>query len=241
MTYSQPPVQLREIDYGNNVAQRTLCVLVLDVSGSMAIKTEAGDKRRIDMLNEGIEAFYQDLMSDETARNRVRLAIIIVGGPNDTAELMMDWTDAVDFMPIKFRENGLTPLGQGMLLALNTIEQERQNLRDNGISYTRPWIMAMSDGLPTDSQDVWQAAVQQCQLAEQNRKCIIYPIAIDTGMQELAMLAQLSVLTPPVHMNATKFKEFFIWLSASLKTMSQSAPGETVQLGSISPWATVTG
>lgn len=30
----------------------------------------------------------------------------------------------------------MTPLGQGMLLALNLIEQERINLRDNGISYT---------------------------------------------------------------------------------------------------------
>lgn len=238
-SFSQSP-NFRQIDYGNNVAQRTLCVLVLDVSGSMALKTETGDKRRIDMLNEGIQAFYDDLMSDETARNRVRLAIIIVGGMNDTAEIMMDWTDAMDFMPMTFRENGLTPLGQGMLLALNIIEQERQNLRDNGISYTRPWIMAMSDGLPTDPQDVWQAAVQQCQLAEQNRKCIIYPIAIDAGMAEMAMLKQLSAMTPPVLMKSTKFKDFFIWLSASLKTMSQSAPGETVQLGSISPWATIT-
>lgn len=38
----------------------------------------------------------------ETARNRVRLAIVIVGGVNDTAELMMDWTDAIDFFPIQF-------------------------------------------------------------------------------------------------------------------------------------------
>ena len=115
--------QFREIDYGNNVAQRTLCVLVLDLSGSMAIRSGNGDKRRIDMLNEGIEAFYHDLMKDETARNRVRLAIVIVGGVNDTAELMMDWTDAIDFFPIKFRENGMTPLGQGMLLSLIHISE----------------------------------------------------------------------------------------------------------------------
>lgn len=236
---SQLPPNFRPINYGNNVAQRTLCVLVLDLSGSMAIRSGTGDKRRIDMLNEGIAAFYQDLMRDETARNRVRLAIVIIGGPNDTAELMLDWTDAIDFIPITFRENGMTPLGQGMLLALNLIEQERINLRDNGISYTRPWIIAMTDGLPTDNQDVWQAAIQQCQLAEQNHQCIIYPIAIDAGVQEVAMLQQLSILTPPVHLNSVKFVEFFVWLSASLKTMSQSAPGETVQLGSISPWATV--
>lgn len=232
--------QMRRIDYGNNVAQRTLCVLVLDVSGSMALRSSEGNnKRRIDMLNEGIKAFYEDLIDDETARNRVRLAIIIVGGPNDTAEVMMDWTDAIDFMPITFRENGLTPLGQGMLLALNIIEEERCHLRDSGISYTRPWIMAMSDGLPTDPTDIWQAAVQQCQMAEDERKCIIYPIAIDAGTQELAMLRKLSKLTPPVHMKSAKFKQFFNWLSASLVTMSQSSPGQSVQLGSISPWATV--
>lgn len=232
--------QMRRIDYGNNVAQRTLCVLVLDVSGSMALRSSEGNnKRRIDMLNEGIKAFHKDLINDETARNRIRLAIIIVGGPNDRAEVMMDWTDAIDFMPITFRENGLTPLGQGMLLALNIIETERCHLRDSGINYTRPWIMAMSDGLPTDSTDVWQAAVQQCQMAEDERKCIIYPIAIDAGAQELAMLRKLSKLTPPVHMKSAKFNEFFNWLSASLVTMSQSSPGQTVQLGSISPWATV--
>lgn len=232
--------QMRPIDYGNNVAQRTLCVLVLDVSGSMALRSSEGNnKRRIDMLNEGIKAFYDDLISDETARNRIRLAIIIVGGPNDTAEIMMSWTDAIDFMPITFRENGLTPLGQGMLLALGMIEKERCHLRDSGINYTRPWIMAMSDGLPTDPIDVWQSAVQQCQMAEDERKCIIYPIAIDAGAQELAMLRNLSKLTPPVHMKSAKFKKFFNWLSASLVTMSQSSPGQTVQLGSISPWATV--
>lgn len=241
---SQLPPNFRPIDYGNNVAQRTLCVLVLDLSGSMAIQAGNGSqtgKRRIDMLNDGIETFYHELMKDETARNRVRLAIVIIGGVNDTAELMLDWTDAIDFFPIKFRENGMTPLGQGMLLALNLIEQERINLRDNGISYTRPWVMALTDGLPTDSQDIWQSAVQRCQQAEQNGQCIIYPIGIDAGVQEMAMLQQLSVLTPPVQLNSVKFVEFFVWLSASLKTMSQSAPGETVQLGSISPWATVRG
>lgn len=64
-------------------------------------------------------------------------------------------------------------------------------------------------------------------------------IAIDAGVQEVKMLKQLSILTPPVQLNSVKFVEFFVWLSASLKTVSQSAPGETVQLGSISPWATI--
>lgn len=234
MTY-QP---MREIDYGNNVAQRTLCVLVLDVSGTMSLFTKNGHKR-IDMLNAGVKAFYDDLMNDETARNRVRVAIIAVGGVNDGANLILDWTDAVDLTPLKFSEGGFTPLGEGMLLAIRMIETERQNLRNAGISYTRPWIITMSDGLPTDNADVWLSATQQCQRAEQAKECVIYPIGIETGDSEMAMLQQLSVNNLPKHMDAVKFVEFFVWLSASLRKISQSAPEEVVQLGSISPWETV--
>lgn len=230
--------QLREIDYNNNPSQRTLCVLVLDVSGTMKILSANG-KRRIDMLNAGVKAFYEDLFRDETARNRVRLAIITVGGINDTAEIMMDWTDATDAFPVVFGSNGCTPLGEGMLLALRMIDDERIRLRKSGISYTRPWIITMSDGLPTDNADIWLTATQQCQKAEADKRCVIYPVAIETGENEINALKQLSITNEPKQLDAVKFVEFFVWLSASLKKISQSAPEEVVQLGSISPWATV--
>ncbi len=232
-------VQMREIEYGNSLAQRTLCVLVLDTSASMSMRSDANNKRRIELLNDGVQAFYNDLFQDETARNRVRLAIVQVGGPNDDAAVMMDWTDAVDFIPMKFKEDGCTPLGEGMLLALELIEQEREKLKMSGISYTRPWIMVMSDGMPTSPTNVWREATEKAQQAEEKKKCIVYPIAIDAGNDEMSALSQLSCMTPPVHMDSAKFREFFVWLSGSLKTMSQSAPGDTVQLASITPWATV--
>lgn len=230
---------MRDIEYGQNVSQRTLCVLVVDTSSSMSLKTDVEEKSRIEHLNDGIKTFYNDLLQDETARNRVRLAIIQVGGPNDRADVMMDWTDAIDFVPITFRAHGLTPLGEGMLKALDLIEQERHNLRSHGIGYTRPWIMTMSDGLPTDSTSTWREATEKCQRAEKEKRCIIYPIAIDAGTDELNALSQLSCLTPPVHMKSAKFREFFVWLSSSLRVLSQSAPGDTVQLASISPWTTI--
>jgi len=231
--------QMREIDYGNSVGQRTLCVLVVDSSGSMDEPVAGTGRTRIQMLNEGIGKLHSELLNDETARNRVRLAVVIVGGPRDDADIMMDWTDAADFQPISFSAGGRTPLGKGMRIALQMIEQEKQNLKAAGIQYTRPWVMVMSDGAPTDEPSEWQMATAECRDAEKNKRCVIYPIGVDDG--DLNVLGQLSSMTPPVKMSGAKFREFFVWLSSSLGAMSRSAPGQQAQLTSISPWASVSG
>ena len=231
--------QMREVSYGNAVGQRTLCALVVDASGSMDEPVPGTGKTRIQFLNEGLKALHSDLMADETARNRVRLAIVMVGGPRDDADIMMDWTDAADFQPITFSAGGTTPLGKGMRIALQMIEQEKQNLKAAGIQYTRPWLMVMSDGIPTDEPADWQMATAECRDAEKNKRCVIYPIAVDDG--DLTVLGQLSSMTPPLKMSGAKFREFFVWLSSSLGAMSRSAPGQTAQLASISPWANVQG
>lgn len=225
---------LREVNYQNAVSQRTLCALVIDASGSMDEVVPGMGKTRIQCLNDGIIQLHRELMADDTARNRVRLAVVLVGGPRNDADIMMDWTDAADFQPIAFTAGGLTPLGRGLQIALGMVEQEKQNLKANGIQYTRPWIMVMTDGVPTDSPGDWQMATAACKEAEQKKHCVIYPIAVDDG--DLAVLSQISSLTPPLRMSGAKFSEFFQWLSDSLGAMSRSAPGDTAQLASVSPW-----
>ncbi len=230
---------LRTLDYENNTSQRTLCVLVLDLSDTMAMPAGINsNKRRIDMLNEGIQQFHQDLMQDETARNRVRLAIVIVGGPNNKAEISMSWTDAINFTPVSYRANGLTPLGEGVCLALDLIQDERKNLTDAGIGRTRPWMIILTDGLPTDSQDIWQAAIQRCKDAEKNNHCVIFPVLVDGNDAQVQTLQELSI-EKPKHLSSVKFVEFFQWLSTSIKVYSRSRPNAnasvTIQLGSIAP------
>ena len=88
------------IDYSENPNQRTPCVLVLDTSGSMQAATANGGTR-IGALNEGIKLLEQSLKDDTTALVRVQLAIVTVGGPQNDADLMMDWTDATHFQAFK--------------------------------------------------------------------------------------------------------------------------------------------
>jgi uncharacterized protein YegL len=222
--------------YHSNPSQRTPCLLVLDASGSMNEPVATSNSRRIDELNDGLVLLQQELQGDDTAAMRVQLAIVCVGGPAGDADLLMDWTDAVDFEAPRLVAGGLTPLGQGMRLALHYVEEQKRRLQAAGVGYTRPWIMVISDGEPTDTPADWQAVTHECRDAEARKKCIIYPIGVAEA--NLPALQQLSS-TPALKMSEAHFREYFQWLSSSLSGMSRSRPGEEVQLPAPNPWTLV--
>jgi uncharacterized protein YegL len=225
-------------EYHNNPAQRTPCLLVLDASGSMGEVTRETGRRRIDELNAGLALLQQELQADEAAAHRVQLAIVCVGGPAGAVDLLMNWTDAMQFQAPRLSAGGRTPLGKGMRLALEVIDQQKRQLRENSVGYTRPWIIVISDGEPTDAPTDWQAATQACRAAEAAKRCVIYPIAVAEA--NMTMLQQLSV-TEVIRLSEARFREYFQWLSSSLASMSRSRPGHPVQLAAASPWASLAG
>jgi uncharacterized protein YegL len=218
-----------------NPNQRTPCVLVLDASGSMTERTPSG-ARRIDELNRGLRTLEEELKNDPTAVTRVQLAIVCVGGAAGGADVMMDWTDATYFKAFDLNAQGLTPLGRGMEICLDLIEQQKLEYKQQGIGYTRPWVMVMSDGQPTDDAETWRRAAARCRAAEEGRHCIIYPIGVQDA--DTAKLQEISA-TPVLRLDQLKFVELFQWLGNSLGAVSRSRPGETVQLPSRSAWEAV--
>jgi len=223
------------VDFSGNANQRTPCVLVLDASGSMNNSGGKG-KSRIQELNEGIATLEKALKEDDTAISRVQLAIVSVGGPSNDAEVMMDWTDANDFEAFPLTADGTTPLGKGVRIGLEMVDGIKRDLKSSGINYTRPWMMVITDGEPTDSDFEWQQAVQDCKAAESAKKVEIFTIGVQGA--NLAQLSQLSV-RPSVQLDGLKFNELFLWLSSSLSAASRSRPGDNLALPSADPWRNV--
>lgn len=219
----------------SNPNQRTPCVIILDTSGSMDTVGPSG-KTRIQALNEGMKAFEQALREDDTALTRVQLAIVSVGGPANDADVMMDWTDAVNFEAFPLKTGGATPLGKGIKLGLDLVEQGKQNLRAAGISYTRPWMMVISDGEPTDEKSVWSAAARDCKAAEAAKRVEVFSVGVEGA--NLQSLGELSS-KPSLMLDGIKFRELFVWLSSSLSAASRSRPGDTLQLPSTDVWRNV--
>jgi len=225
-----------DIDFAvENTNQRTPCILVLDASGSMDAEGFGG-VTRINQLNSGLDALRDELLGDPTARSRVQIALVAVGGPAADAELIMNWTEAREFQPAPLRAAGTTPLGEGLIIALDAVEQLKIILKQHGISYTRPWMMVITDGESTDSESVWSEAVSRCKEAEYHRKVQIWPIAVEGA--NIHKLQEISNM-PVKQLSGLRFPELFQWLSASLSAVTRSRPGDSLQLPSSDPWSSV--
>jgi uncharacterized protein YegL len=211
----------------DNTEQRTPLVLVLDCSGSMA-------GAPIAQLNAGLKLLEEELKADAIASKRVRLLLIEFGGM-DEARMVGDWQDAMDFVAPVLEANGTTPTGQAVDLALDRIEDQKQQFRAAGVAYTRPWLFLMSDGQPTDA---WQQAADRCRQAEAANKVAVFPLAVGAGanpttLGEFSNKGQAAVK----QLDGLKFRELFLWLSASMKVVSQARPGGQAQLPAADTWS----
>ena len=140
----------------NNTSQRLPCVLILDCSGSM-------DGEPIDELNVGLRVLEGELKNDDIASQRVQI-LVIQYGMTDSAEVLVDWTDAMSFTSPHLIANGSSPMGIAVRLALQKLEEQKVRYRTNGIAYNRPWVFLLTDGAPTDTD--WESAAHDSRAAE---------------------------------------------------------------------------
>src|SRR6266852_7270364 len=118
------------------------------------------DGRPIESLNRGLKQFEEELKADDKARRSARIMLIRVGGfEGDVKEVSIraPFQDVDAFSAPTEVASGSTPLGEGVLLGLKKIEEEKLYLRSQGLNYHRPWLFVMSDGAPTDTS-MWEVA-----------------------------------------------------------------------------------
>ena len=215
-----------DVVLADNTSQRLPCVLVLVGSGSMG-----GEP--INELNKGLKLLEQELKNDDTAAQRVQLMVIRLGDDN-AVQILTDWTDALDFSAPVVNANGTTPLGVAMETALDAIEEQKENYRENSIPYNRPWIFLITDGMPTDLD--WEASAAHCRDAEDEGKAIIFTIGTaDADFDALKKFSSRS----PVRLDGLKFKELFLWLSRSAASGSKVSQDTEIQIEAPDAWGTI--
>ena len=212
---------LRQEDLVNNPTARVPVCLCLDVSGSM-------DGLPIRELNEGIRHFYEAIKADETALFAAEISVVTFGGYNE-AVCIEDFAN-IDRQSVPVvRAGGLTPLGEGVELALNLLERRKQEYKDKGVDYYQPWLVLMTDGAPNGDPDVLREAIQQTVSLVKQEKLTVFPIGIGPEA-DMSMLGKFSPTRQPLRLQGLNFKEFFSWLSSSVSRTSMSTPGEKVKL-----------
>jgi uncharacterized protein YegL len=211
-------------EFAENPEPRCPCILLLDTSGSM----QGGS---IDELNRGLQAFREELYNDSLSMKRVEIAVITFG----PVSVMQDFTTADNLRPVRLEAAGDTPLGAAVGRGLTLLKQRKEILRSNGIKLFRPWIFLLTDGAPTDR---WQHLPPIIRQGEENKSFSFFALGVKDA--DFTVLKQIAV-REPMRLEGVRFKEFFLWLSASLKNVSRSNPGDKVSIPDYKPygWADV--
>lgn len=214
------------VEFATNPEPRCPCVLLLDTSYSM-------NGAKINQLNDGLNTFHQDLMSDNLAKLRVEVGIVTFGGHVD---IVQNFVSAGQFTPPYLSANGGTPMGQAINTALNMVQMRKQEYKTNGIAYFRPWVFLITDGEPTDSE--WQAAAQRVRQEDADKRVAFFVVGVQ-GANKGTLDQVAPPNRPSLMLDGLKFNELFSWLSASLGNVSRSRPGDEVPLQNPTGWATI--
>lgn len=212
-------------DLIDNPSTRCPVALVLDTSGSMC-------GAPIEELNEGVQLFIDETKRDDLARWSVELSVWTAGG--HVANLC-DFTGIEQLNGVApLHAAGSTPLGEAVRQALAALNARKAEYRNNGVPYYQPWLVIISDGVPTDR---WEDAAEKARSLAEARKLVSLPVGVSGA--DLNALAKFSN-KPAVPLQGVKFREFFLWLSASMARVSASTSSDAaVQLPPTDSWASI--
>jgi uncharacterized protein YegL len=202
-------------NFAENPEQRTACVLLLDVSGSMIGPPLAE-------LNAGLQTYKDALAADPLAAKRVEVAIVTFGGQVQT---VCDFTTVEGFHPPTLTGGGQTPMGAAILQGIDMLRRRKEDYKAHGVPYTRPWLFLITDGEPTDEE--WPSAAAQVRQGEQAKTFLFFAVGIEGA--NFDKLRQISV-REPVKLKGLRFQDLFLWLSSSQAAASRSKPDEAVPL-----------
>lgn len=215
-------------DLIDNPTPRCACALVLDTSHSMS-------GQPIEKLNEGVSQLLQELLADEYAKYSVELGIFTFGG---SVKQVMNFTA---LQPVKeanatFTASGNTPMGKAVDAAMHALNSRKQQYKEAGVSYYQPWLILMTDGEPTDA---YRDAAQRLRALAADKKVVVFGIGIGDGCNMEVLGEFCPPDRQPKKLAGLKFKDFFAWLSQSMSQVSQSTPGDSVQLPATDSWAEI--
>lgn len=142
--------------------------------------------------------------------------------------------------PPRLSASGMTPMGEAVKMALDLLDDRKRQYQQNGVDYYQPWLVLMIDGAPNGSAQVLNEQIDRVVKLVENRKLTVFPIGIGT-QADMNVLNRFSPGRSALRLKGLNFADFFSWLSKSVSKVSQSTPGDHVQLDvqGIKGWAQI--
>ena len=207
-------------EFVDNPEPRCPCVLLLDVSGSMA-------GPRMDMLNFALNGFRETVAGDHLASLRAEIAIVSF---DHRVSMVQDFVTVDDFVPPRFTAGGGTRIAGAVLHAFDMLDQRKREYRANSIAYFRPMVFLITDGYPEhDSAEEIMQATERIREEEAGRHAAFFSFGIE-GADMDALAAMSPPNRPPLPLHHAQIGSIFQWLANSVSSISTSQPGQRIRL-----------
>lgn len=226
-----------------NYEQKCLCVLVLDVSGSMSTivggsykstgRQEMVDGKlydiveggvtRLDGLNAGLQEFYNEIYQDDNTSQHLEVALIAF---DDNVRTLQSPALVENFTMPTLTAGGNTALVDAMMSAIDLVESRKQWYKSTGQPYFRPWIILMTDGEPNANQDI-QSLARRIKSDTAGKKYVFLPVGVTGANMDIlrSIEGEGNGRIPAMPLDDAKFSKFFKWLSSSMDTVVGSPGG----------------
>ena len=205
--------EINASDFGNSTKRRLPICFCLDTSGSMQ-----GDP--IKQLNMGLQNFMSSIKANDDTRSATDIAIITFGSSVDIV-LPFGRISKDKRLPDIQASTSLTPIGEGVLTALELLNARKLGYRELGF---QPWIVVITDGAPMGPNAManYKAAVAACNELERNDKLVVFNIGVGNAV-DYDLLKQLSVKRPePISVASAEFGKLFEFLGSSSSSVVSS-------------------
>ena len=202
-----------------NAEMKCPLVLVLDRSSSMV-----GDP--IKELNRGLKIFQTQIQNDEVAAARLEVAVVSFA---DDVRIERDFSLFENTAIPTIEAYGRTDLATGVMEAITRIEARKIWYKDQGLQYYRPYIVVITDGLPTSSQERIDQMIEMVKKGAKDKRFNLWAFGVENA--DMDFLKQMSPPGfPPQKLKGINFAEFFKWLSSSFSTITASKRDEQVDI-----------
>ena len=200
-----------------NLEQKCLCVLVLDVSGSMR-----GDK--LNSLNQGVRDFFTQIQTaDGVPESLIDQLEIAIMQYDEEIKILRDpkLLEDGELPPTLTERGSVTETVIAIEEAIKLVEDRKAFYKSTGQSYYRPWIIVMTDGEPYGNKasdaDI-EAISQRVKQETSSKKYMIMGIGVgsDANMEVLKRMTAGRAMA----LQGLKFGAFFEWLSNSLSVVA---------------------
>ena len=126
---------------------------------------------------------------------------------------------AEDLLGLHLIADGGTPMGEGILTALEIVEERKQYYKGKNVGYIKPVIIALTDGMPTDTE-TFETATEDLLIAEAEDRAAFTCFGCNGA--DISKMAAMGTKHPPVNLVDVDIEQFFEKVSIVVSRLGPS-------------------